>query len=385
MKPYRVEIPQADIDDLRSRIAATRWPGEVPDVGWSRGVPLDYLRGLADYWLTEYDWRAAEATLNRFEQLTTEIDGVDVHAVHARSPEPDAVPLVLTHGWPGSVAEFLDVIGPLTDPRAHGGDPADAFHVVAPSLPGYGFSGSPAEPGWDATRIAQAWAVLMDRLGYDRYITQGGDFGSVVSLALCGVAPEHVIGAHVNMLVTPPPGGAPDMSELTDEDHAKLDRMSRFIADGTGYMKQQATRPQTVSYALTDSPVGQLAWIIEKFYEWTDSDKAPEDAIDRDRLLTNASIYWFTRSAGSSAQLYYELADTLPIAPEPPSMPPLPTPLGVAVFPHDIIQPIRAWAPSSYPNIVQWTDFEAGGHFPALEQPELFVGDVRSFGRALRG
>jgi len=385
MKPFRVEIPQEQLDDLQRRLGDTRWPGELPETGWSRGVPLGYLRELAEYWRTGFDWRAVEAELNRYPQFTTEIDGQTVHFLHVRSPEPDAQALVLTHGWPGSVTEFLDVIGPLTDPRAHGGDPREAVHLVIPSLPGYGFSGPLQQAGWDNVRIALTWARLMEQLGYERYYAQGGDFGAVVSLTLAGVAPQHVAGVHVNFLVTAPPADPAALAGLEGPDLARLGKMQYFLSDLSGYMKLQSTRPQTVAYALTDSPVGQLAWIIEKFKEWTDSDKAPEDAIGRDRLLANATLYWLTATAGSSAQLYYELAAQLPTAAvPPPSMPPLPVPLGVAVFPHEMIQPIRAFADQAFPNIVRWTEFDKGGHFAALEQPELLAADIRAFVGALR-
>jgi microsomal epoxide hydrolase len=344
---------------------------------------LGYLQELADYWCTTYDWRAAERQLNQFPQFTTQIDGANVHFLHVRSPEPTALPLILTHGWPGSVVEFLNVAEPLSDPGAHGGGLADAFHLVIPSVPGYGFSGPVAETGWDLMRIARAWAELMDRLGYDRYIAQGGDFGALVSLALAAIDDEHVAGAHVNFLPTAPSGDPAELDRLTEPDLARLQRASRFIAEESAYMTLQSTRPQTLAYALTDSPVGQLAWIVEKFKEWTDSDKVPEDAIDRDLLLTDATIYWLTATAGSSAQLYYEAADFLPTAPTPPSLPPLPVPLGVAVYPHDIILPIRRLADRDFPNIVQWSEFDRGGHFAALEQPALFVQDLRDYARLL--
>ncbi len=294
MDPFRIEIPQADLDDLHRRLADTRWPDELPGVGWSRGVPLRYLKELAEYWRTSYDWRAAEARLNQFPQFTTVIDGANVHLLHVRSPESQALPLLLTHGWPGSVAEFLDVIGPLTDPGAHGGDPADAFHLVIPTIPGYGFSGPTGQPGWNFPRIANAWAELMRRLGYDHYAAQGGDVGALISLTLAGLHPERVAGVHVNFLITPPPDDPSQLAGLSESEQARLGRMSRFVADLSGYMKLQSTRPQTLAYALTDSPVGQLAWVVEKFREWTDSAKVPEDAVDRDQLLTNVMLYWLT-------------------------------------------------------------------------------------------
>jgi microsomal epoxide hydrolase len=385
MDSFRIDIPQADLDDLHRRLAATRWPTEIPDVGWDRGVPLDYLKELAEYWRTRYDWRAAEAELNRLPQFTTEIDGANVHFLHIRSPEPDATPMIITHGWPGSVAEFLSVIGPLTDPREHGGDPADAFHLVIPSLPGFGFSGPVREAGWDLVRIASAWAELMRRLGYDSYIPQGGDIGAWISLILAGADFGHVLGAHVNFLITPPTPDPAALADLGASDSARLGLLSEFVDKQSGYMKIQATRPQTLAYGLTDSPVGQLAWIVEKFWEWTDSAKVPEDAVDRDQLLTNVMLYWLTGTAGSAAHLYFEMADMLPIAAPPPSPPPpLPVPLGVAVFAHDVGQPIRRFADQGFPNIVHWSEFDRGGHFAAMEQPELLVGDLREFARILR-
>ncbi|GIF72113.1 epoxide hydrolase family protein [Asanoa siamensis] len=386
MEPFRIEIPQADLDDLGQRLAATRWPAEQPTVGWERGVPLDYLKELVTYWRTTYDWRRAEARLNAFPQFTTTIDGTRLHFLHVRSPEPDAIPMIVTHGWPGSVAEYLDVIGPLTDPRRHGGDPADAYHLVIPSLPGFGFSGPTNEPGWTMPRIAGALARLMAQLGYERYVTQGGDVGAWINLTLSGVDFPHVWGTHVNFLVTPPSGDPAEMAGLSEQDLGRLGALSRFAAEGSGYMKLQSTRPNTVAYGLTDSPVGQLAWIVEKFKEWTDSEKAPEDAVDRDHLLTNVMIYWLTGTAGSTANFYFDNADVMPTAPTPPPPPPvLPTPFGVAVYPRDPAPPIRSFADRGFSNIVHWAEYDRGGHFPAMEEPDLFVADLRAFGRKLRG
>ncbi|MGW4277514.1 epoxide hydrolase family protein [Streptomyces seoulensis] len=383
MHPFRIDIPQTQLDDLRSRLGATRWPDELPGVGWDRGVPLGYLKELAEYWRTSFDWRAAEAQLNAHPQFTEEIDGARVHFLHVRSPEPDATPLLLTHGWPGSVAEFLDVIGPLSDPRAHGGDPADAFHLVIPSLPGYGFS-SLTETGWDTPRIARAWAELMARLGYDRYVAQGGDAGAVISLELGRVDPGHVAGVHVNMLMTFPSGDPAELAALDERDQARLGRLARFDAELSGYMKLQQTRPQTLAYALTDSPAGQLAWIVEKFLDWTGATALPEDAVDRDRLLTNVTIYWLTATAGSSAQFYYEGAAGVRAAAAGSVPPPLTVPVGVAVFPDDIFVPVRSLADRDIPTITHWTEFEQGGHFAALEQPAALTGDIRAFARSLR-
>jgi pimeloyl-ACP methyl ester carboxylesterase len=384
MQPFQIDIPEGDLTDLRRRIAGTRWADELPNVGWDRGVPLAYLRELAEYWQTQYDWRAAEARLNRYPQFVTEIDGENIHFLHVTSPEPGALPLLITHGWPGSVAEFGDIIGPLTDPRAHGGDPADAFHLVIPSIPGYGFSRPLRSAGWDVPRIAAAWAELMRRLGYRRYGAQGGDAGSPISLALGTMFPDQVAGVHVNMLMTFPSGDPAEFDGLTETDQARLGALQRFDQDLSGYMKIQATRPQTLAYALTDSPVGQLAWIVEKFHDWTDSDKLPEDAVDRDAMLTIASIYWLTGTAGSSAQFYYEGAEAVRqmVNGNPP--PPVNVPVGVAVFPRDIFLPIRRFADRDIPAITRWTEFDRGGHFAALEQPGLLTGDVRAFFGPLR-
>jgi microsomal epoxide hydrolase len=386
MLPFRIEVPQTDLDDLNERLARTRWPDELPGVGWSRGVPVGYLKELAEYWRSTYDWRAAEAQLNKFPQFTTEIDGVNVHFLHIRSPEPDAMPLILTHGWPGSVAEFLNVIEPLTDPRGYGGDPADAFHVVVPSIPGFGFSGPTGALGWDNVRVAGAWAELMRGLGYDRYAAQGGDAGAMISLELGRLHPEHVAGVHVNMLITAPSGDPAEMAELDEADMARLGGLVRFESELSGYMKLMSTRPQTVSYGHADSPVGQLAWIVEKFRDWTDSTNVPEDAVDRDQLLTNVSIYWLTSTAASSAQLYYEGAAGLrALATKATSQPrPITVPIGVAVFPGDIFVPIRRLADRAFPTITRWTEFDRGGHFAAMEEPDLLVADVRAFGRSLK-
>jgi pimeloyl-ACP methyl ester carboxylesterase len=386
MRPFRIEIPQADLDDLHRRLDATRWPDEVPGVGWDRGVPLDYLKELVEYWRTSYDWRAAEARLNEYPQFVTEVDGVNVHFLHVLSPVESARPLIVTHGWPGSVAEFVDVIGPLTDPAAHGGDPADAFHLVIPSIPGYGFSGPTNQVGWDTRRVARAWAQLMARLGYDEYYVQGGDWGTAISLELGLADPDHVAGIHLNMFATFPPQDPAAFEGLDERDLGRLQFAGGFVQDGMGWQKIQSTRPQTLAYGLTDSPVGQLAWIVEKFKEWTDSEKAPEDAVDRDHLLTNATIYWLTATAGSSAQLYYESVHGDEAFFRTWGGPwPLAMPVGVAVFPEDAVRPIRRWADDLLPTLTHWTEFDRGGHFAAMEQPELFVGDVRTFFRSLSG
>ena len=372
VQPFTINVPQADLDDLRDRLGRTRWPDALPDVGWRYGAPLSYIKELADYWQSSYDWRKHEALLNSYDHFTTTIDGANVHFMHVRSPHDNAIPLLMTHGWPGSIVEFLDVIEPLTNPD----DDGDAFHLVMPSIPGYGFSGPTNDTGWDHVRVARAFVQLMSELGYERYGVQGGDWGAAVSRDIATLDPDHVIGAHINMFGTRAPA---DASDLTDEERRRVDRAQLFQRDGWGYGWIQGTRPQTLSYGLTDSPVGQLAWIAEKFKEWTDSEDLPEDAVDRDRLLTNISIYWFTRTAGSSARLYYETFHAgSGLGAEQSKVP-----LGVAVFPREIAPAIRRFADEKEP-IVHWSEFDRGGHFAAMEEPDLFVGDVREFFRRFR-
>jgi epoxide hydrolase len=377
--PFRIEVPEADLDDLRGRLARTRWPDELPGVGWDYGVPLAEMKDLADYWRTAYDWRAQESRLNSYPQFTTTIDGQNIHFLHVRSAEPNALPLLLTHGWPGSVAEFLDVIGPLTEPRAHGADPVDAFHLVIPSLPGFGFSGPTHERGWDIGRIAHAWAALMRRLGYSRYGAQGGDVGALVSPELGQVDPEHVVGIHVNAATVGfIPWGDVDPAELatfSQLEKTRLDRVKTFMSEGNGYFQIQATRPQTIAYSLTDSPAGQLAWIVDKFHDWTLGPM--EEAVGRDRILTNVMLYWITATAGSAARNYYENMHAAPNWGRPPSK----TPLAVANFAEDVA--IRRYGEQAN-NIVRWSDFDRGGHFAAMEAPDLLVQDVRAFFRSLR-
>ena len=381
--PFRVEIPEADLDDLHDRLARTRWPDELPGVGWSRGVPLGYLQDLAGYWRDGYDWRGQEARLNQLPQFTTVVDGQPIHFLHVTSPEADALPLIVTHGYPGSVVEFLDLVGPLTDPRAHGGDPADAFHLVAPSLPGYGFSTPVREPGWAMGRTSRAWVELMARLGYDRYGGQGGDIGAGVTGMLANLDPGHVVGVHLNSdplavaAVALPPGDEADKAAVTDAHRASLEWMRRFQADGLGYLELQRTRPQTVAYALTDSPVGQLAWIVEKFKEWTDpAAELPEDAVDRDQLLTNVSVYWFTGTGASAAQFLYETAH----AQDWPGPADVPQRWAVFAANDDLVR--RLIDPDG--RIEHWSEFDRGGHFAAMEAPDLLVEDVRAFFRKLR-
>lgn len=380
MQPFRISVPQSDLEDLNRRLDAVRWPSELPGIGWDRGIPLEYMKDLTHYWRTSYDWRAAEERLNSFPQFTTEIDGATVHFMHVRSPEPDATPMIMTHGWPGSIAEYLDVIGPLTDPRSHGGDPADAFHLVIASPPGFGFSGPAPEAGWGILRIASAWAGLMRRLGYDRYLTHGGDLGSWISQAAAIIDPEHVLGVHVSFLLTPPSGDPSELADLTEQELARLAELAAFEDSGrAGYLRIHSTRPQTLAYGLTDSPVGQLAWIAEKFWDWTSG-----SSVSKDQLLTTVMIYWLTATAGPSTQVYFEDAAMLPLpGRQPAAPPPLPAPLSVACFAHDVSLPIRRIAEAQFPTIAQWSEFDEGGHFPAMEVPELLVADLRSFARTL--
>ncbi|MFI1396087.1 epoxide hydrolase family protein [Streptomyces sp. NPDC020681] len=385
--PFRMDIPQSDLEDLHDRLDRTRWPDELPGVGWAYGIPGGYLQELVQYWRTGYDWRAAEARLNQWPQFTTTIDGANIHFTHVRSPEPDATPLIITHGWPGSIVEFTEVVGPLSDPRAHGGDPADAFHLVVPSIPGFGFSGPTREKGWEYRRVAAAFAELMQRLGYRRYGAQGGDWGSAVSRELGRIRTDELIGVHLNLLPGSAAAEEPDAAELAELSPAERERTlaswkrnQEWSRDRQGYADIQSTRPQTLAYGLTDSPVGQLAWIAEKFHEWTDTREGKDDAVDRDRLLTNVMLYWLTRTAGSSARLYYERAhaDYWGGQPEPSA-----APTGLALFPQENFIPLRHVAERTN-RIVRWSEFDRGGHFAAMEEPELLVGDIRAFFRELR-
>jgi epoxide hydrolase len=387
LRPFRLDVPQGELDDLYQRLDRTRWPDELPDVGWAYGVPRTYLTELVRYWRHEYDWRAAEARLNEWPQFTTTIDGATIHFAHIRSPEPDATPLIITHGWPGSIVEFMRIVSPLADPRSHGGDPADAFELVLPHIPGFGLSGPTHETGWEYRRVAAAFAELMRRLGYTRYGTQGGDWGAAISRELGRTQPEQVIGVHLNLLPGAHAAAEPTAQELAVLDPAERERTlaswqrtQQWIRDRQGYADIQSTRPQTLAYALTDSPVGQLAWIAEKFKEWTDSRDRPEDAVDRDHVLTNVMLYWLTGTAGSSARIYYERAhaDYWGAAPEPSA-----TPTALAVFPHDNFIPLRHVAEQTN-TIVRWTEYDRGGHFAAMEQPDLLVTDIRAFFRQLR-
>lgn len=376
--PMEIAVPDAVLSDLSDRLARTRWPEEIPGSGWGYGTDLAYLRDLCEYWRTRFDWRAQEERFNRYENALTEIDGQTVHYIHARSPEPSALPLVITHGWPGSVSEFLDVIGPLSDPAAHGGDPADAFHVVCPSIPGYGWSGPTREAGWDVRRVAQAWKTLMGRLGYSRYGAQGGDWGAMISGQLALLDSDHMAGLHVNMPIGWPPAEGGD--DLTEQEQADMADLGAFMAEGTAYQQIQGKNPQTLGYGLTDSPAGLAGWIVEKLHAWTDHDGDLEDALTRDQILTNLTVYWVTGTISSSVRLYCESQRAGRF---PPMGERVEVPTAAAVFPKEILRMPRSWIEAAY-NVVRYTRFDRGGHFAAMEEPDLLIGDLRAFCRDLR-
>ena len=376
--PFTYHAPQGALDDLKRRLAATRWPERETVADWSQGVPLARLRALVEYWRTAYNWRRFEARLNGFAQYRTEIDGLNIHFLHVRSRNANALPIVITHGWPGSVIEFFKIIDPLTNPTAHGGRAEDAFHVVAPSLPGFAFSDKPAERGWNAIRIAKAWSELMRRLGYSRYVAQGGDWGSIVTTTLAQQRPAGLAGIHLNMpIVFPDP--IPTTGLSAGEQRA-VDAFKRFQTDGFGYFAEQSTRPQTIGYALADSPVGQAAWIYEKFHDWTDNNGDPESEITRDEMLDNITLYWLTDTAAASARIYFEHAG---IAAKGNSGR-VDLPVGCSIFPREIVPAPRSWAERLFPKLIHWNELDRGGHFAAFEQPALFTKEMRDCFRSLR-
>ncbi len=386
IRPYRIHVEQAVLDDLSERLAKTRWPDELDAAGWDYGVPLAWHRELVEYWRTKYDWRKHEAQLNSFPGFVTSIDGIDLHFLHVRSQHEGALPLVLVHGWPGSIWEFHQVIGPLVDPEAHGGKAEDAFHVVVPSLPGFGFSSAPQERGWSSQRMAETTAKLMARLGYTRYGAQGGDWGGGIVRWLASGDGAHCIGSHNNF-----PGASRPMEDplrgVSEAEIARLEQRSRELADHRAYGAIQGTRPQTLGYALNDSPAGQAAWIIDKFWAWSDHGGDLEKSFTKDDLLTNVMIYWVTNSMPSSTRIYYESQHNQP---RPASMTPFttsgrPSPIGYALFPKEINVPPRAWVErASGGPLFHWTEMPRGGHFAALEQPQLLVDDVRVFFRKVK-
>ncbi len=379
VRPFTIAIEDVQLDDLRQRLGATRWPDAQTCAGWEQGMPLDYTRELAEYWLHKYDWRRCEARLNSWPNFMTELEGLDIHFIHRRSPHSHALPLIITHGWPGSVIEFHKIIDALAEPEKHGGDAADAFHVVAPSLPGYGFSAKPTATGMSVQNIARLWGQLMNRLGYDSWVAQGGDWGSMVTQCIAESETAHCKGIHINMPIVAP---SPEtLDQLTPMEQAALEDMTFYNEWDSAYAKQQSTRPQTLGYGLADSPVGQMAWIIEKFYAWTDCEKEgvkhPENALDKDEMLDNVMLYWLNNCAASSARLYWESFRT-------PNLAPIEMPVGCSVFPREIFRASRRWAETRYTNIIHWNELERGGHFAAFEQPEVFLAEVRNCFAQLR-
>lgn len=381
IRPFTIDVDETVLDDLRSRLRNTRWPEAETVDDWSQGTPLAYVQELCDYWSNVYDWRSRETGLNRFDQFMTMLgqrdahDGLDVHFVHHRSPHDDALPLIVSHGWPGSIVEFHKVIEPLTNPTAFGGDAADAFHIVAPSLPGYGFSAKPTETGWGVERIGQVFTELMARLGYGRYVAQGGDWGAAITHSIGAIDPEHCAAIHMTLAMGARPADLDDPSPA--EVHA-LARAKYYAEWDAGYSKQQSTRPQSVGYGLVDSPSAQAAWIIEKFWAWTDNDGHPEDVLSRDELLDNIMLYWINATGASSARLYWEsFGKRRPLDIGA-------VPVGFASFPQEVVPPIRSWVEPMYPGLCHWAEYDKGGHFAAFEVPETYVDEVRTFFRTFR-
>jgi pimeloyl-ACP methyl ester carboxylesterase len=379
IKPYQVRVPESDLRDLRDRLARTRWPEAAPQPGWAQGIPLEVVQDLCLYWADQYDWRAAEARLNAVPQYLVRVDDIELHVLHARSPHAGAFPLVLTHGWPGSVLELVDLVGPLTDPERHGGDPADAFDVVIPSLPGYGFSAKPTDPGWGVERIADAWAQLMSGLGYDRYGAAGSDWGTSVSSCLAARDPGHVAGIHLV-----PPLAGPDPArgdDLTDSELQALADLRHRGRSSSAYSEVHRTAPQTIGYGLLDSPAGLCAWMAEKFLTWSDRGLA---RLSDDQILDQVTLYWLTGSAASSARLYAESIDKVSDWLSGADTDPIRVPVGASIFAAEVPRPSRRWATRRYPDIRYWAEHEQGGHFPALEVPALLIADLRAFFRQLR-
>ena len=371
IKEFTINISQDKLDDLSLRLQQTRWPEKETPNDWSQGTPLSYMKEVCDYWLNEYDWKKEESALNEFPQFITEINGLDIHFVHLKSPHPDAKPLIITHGWPGSITEFLKVIRPLADPTIDGGDPKDAFHVITPSLPGFGFSGKPKEPGFGVEKIASTFSELMQNLGYKKYFAQGGDWGSAVTTTL-GMQDVNCQAIHLNMaVVTPDPE---TFDDLTEFEQAAIQSFQFYQDSDSGYSKQQSTRPQTLGYGLTDSPIGQAAWIIEKFYQWTDCDGHPENVISRDELLTNIMMYWLTETAASSAKLYWESFGEF-------NGGEVTTPTGVSIYPKEIFRASERWLKKRYTNLKYYNVLQEGGHFAAFEKPEIYINEIRTFFR----
>ena len=371
IKPYKIKISNEDLEDLKGRLSSTRWPEKETVEDWSQGVPLSYIKEVHDYWINEYDWRSREEYYNSFPQFITEIEGIDIHFIHIKSKHEEAQPLIISHGWPGSIVEFHKVINSLVDPVSYGGKAEDAFHLVCPTLPGYGFSGKPTQTGTGVERIAELWDLLMNKIGYSEYFAQGGDWGSAITIAIGKQNKGSCKGLHVNMPFAPPTKEA--LENPTERDKIAFEGLNYYQEWGSGYSKQQSTRPQTLGYGLVDSPIGQASWIIEKFYEWTDCDGHPENIFTKEELLDNVMFYWLTKSASSSARLYWESFGSFGGNPEEK----LEIPIGCSIFPKEISRTPRTWAEQVYSNIVYWNELEKGGHFAAFEQPQIFLNEIR--------
>ena len=383
INPFRISVPDSAIADLRQRLSLTRLPDQLNEVSWEYGTDLEYLKELLDYWRTEFNWRTQEEMLNQFSQFKTTIENIDVHFIHQRSSHENAIPLLLVHGWPGSVSEFSQIIGPLTDPTAHGGSAEDAFHVIAPSLPGFGFSSAPTEPGFGPEQMALAFADLMERLGYEQYALAGGDWGAIINRHLANHYPERLIGLHSNMVLAGPPSDPAQRDAVLESEAAVVEARRNYMLNEVGYQQIQGTKPQTLGYGLNDSPAGLAAWIVEKFHGWSDLSQDESGNLDnnfsKDEILTNISIYWFTGSITSSARIYYENRNSPPLKP----MTYVDVPTGAAIFPAEIYILPRAWVEAAY-DLRQWTVMPEGGHFAALEQPQSYLQDLRVFYRSLR-
>ena len=369
IKKFNIEIPQRKLDDLQQRLTLTRWPEkETPD-DWTQGIPLSYMKEIHDYWLNDYDWRKHEKEINKFPQFLTTINELDVHFIHFKSPHKNAKPLIITHGWPGSVVEFFKVIERLADPKIDGRNSEIAFDIITPSLPGFGFSGKPKKPGFGVEKIADTFSKLMQTLGYEKYFAQGGDWGAAVTTAL-GTQDSNCEAIHLNMAVVSP--DMETMNDLTEFEQQALAGFQFYQEWDSGYSKQQSTRPQTLGYGLTDSPIGQAAWILEKFYQWTDCDGHPENAVSRDELLTNVMFYWLTETAASSARLYWESFGEF-------NGGEVKTPTGVSIYPKEIFKASERWLKKRYTDLRYYNVLDSGGHFAALEKPDLYVNEIRSF------
>ena len=378
INPYMIQISNDDLEDLKRRLLSTRWPEKETVEDWSQGIPLSYIKEISDYWLNEYDWRSREEYYNSFPQFITNIEGLDIHFIHIKSPHEEAKPLIISHGWPGSIVEFHKVINPLIDPVSFGGKAEDAFHLVCPTLPGYGFSGKPSQTGTSVERIAELWDILMNKIGYSKYFAQGGDWGSAITIAIGKQNKGSCQGIHVNMPFAPPTKEA--LENPSKRDKIAFEGLGYYQEWGSGYSKQQSTRPQTLGYGLVDSPIGQASWIIEKFYEWTDCNGHPENILNKEELIDNVMFYWLTKSAASSARLYWESFGSFGGNPEEK----LELPIGCSIFPKEISRTPRSWAEQIYSNIVYWNELKKGGHFAAFEQPEIFINEIRNCFKEMR-